>query len=233
MKIKYAFMMLTLAGMLWSCGSGGSSEAAANQESETAETSTSEEASKEVSAGVLNPNLASKEELMTVGGLNEQQVDQIIAGRPHLNGADFAKWLKDAVSEEDYEATANRLFLPMNLNTTDEDDFKLVPGVGNKMAHEFEEYRPYTSVEQFRREIGKYVDEQQVLSYEQFVFVPLNLNDTPEEQFKMIPGVGDKMAHEFEEYRPYSSMEQFRREIGKYVDENEVARLERYVTLGE
>jgi hypothetical protein len=39
------------------------------------------------------------------------------------------------------------------------------------------------------------------------------------------------MAHEFEEYRPYSSIEQFRREIGKYVDEAEVARLEQYVTL--
>ncbi len=40
-----------------------------------------------------------------------------------------------------------------------------------------------------------------------------------------------KMVHEFEEYRPYSSMEQFRREIGKYVDDDEVARLESYVTL--
>ena len=39
------------------------------------------------------------------------------------------------------------------------------------------------------------------------------------------------MAHEFEEYRPYTSMEQFRREIGKYVNEDEVARLERYVEI--
>ena len=46
-----------------------------------------------------------------------------------------------------------------------------------------------------------------------------------------IPGMSKKMAHEFEEYRPYKDMEQFRREIGKYVDEDEVARLESYVTL--
>jgi len=39
------------------------------------------------------------------------------------------------------------------------------------------------------------------------------------------------MKHEFEEYRPYNSMEQFRREIGKYVDDDEVARLERYVFI--
>ena len=39
------------------------------------------------------------------------------------------------------------------------------------------------------------------------------------------------MQHEFEEYRPYTSMAQFRREIGKYVDEDEVERLARYVEI--
>jgi hypothetical protein len=39
------------------------------------------------------------------------------------------------------------------------------------------------------------------------------------------------MQHEFEEYRPYQSIEKFRREIGKYVNPQEVARLERYVTI--
>jgi hypothetical protein len=38
-------------------------------------------------------------------------------------------------------------------------------------------------------------------------------------------------VHEFEEYRPYVNMAQFEREIGKYVDENEVARLARYVYI--
>ena len=39
------------------------------------------------------------------------------------------------------------------------------------------------------------------------------------------------MIHEFEEYRPYVAIEQFRREIGKYVDDDEVARFERYVVI--
>ncbi len=39
------------------------------------------------------------------------------------------------------------------------------------------------------------------------------------------------MLREFKEYRPYTNIEQFRKEIGKYVDKKEVARLERYVTL--
>ena len=49
-----------------------------------------------------------------------------------------------------------------------------------------------------------------------------------EEAIMLIPGMSGRMVHEFEEYRPYTSLEQFRREIGKYVDEEEVARLEQY-----
>jgi DNA uptake protein ComE-like DNA-binding protein len=60
---------------------------------------------------------------------------------------------------------------------------------------------------------------------------PLDLNSAKGEEIVLIPGVGPRMRHEFEEYRPYRSMEQFRREIGKYVDAKEVARLERYVTI--
>ena len=59
----------------------------------------------------------------------------------------------------------------------------------------------------------------------------MNLNTASEEAFATIPGMTSRMIHEFEEYRPYTSMEQFRREIGKYVDDDEVARLESYVTL--
>jgi len=79
--------------------------------------------------------------------------------------------------------------------------------------------------------MGKYVDDTEVARMAQYVFVPIDLNTAIEEEILAIPGVGKRMAHEFEEYRPYSSMEQFRREIGKYVDDGEVARLERYVEI--
>ena len=101
------------------------------------------------------------------------------------------------------------------------------------MAHEFEEYRPYLKPEQFRKEIGKYVDDNEVARLEQYVFVPVELNTASEEDILALPGVGERMAHEFEEYRPYTSMEQFRKEIGKYVDDKELARLERLVYINQ
>ena len=61
--------------------------------------------------------------------------------------------------------------------------------------------------------------------------MPINLNTASEEDIALIPGMTDRMIHEFEEYRPYADMAEFDREIGKYVDEAEVARLRQYVTL--
>jgi DNA uptake protein ComE-like DNA-binding protein len=63
------------------------------------------------------------------------------------------------------------------------------------------------------------------------VFVPINLNTASDADIQTIPGLGARMLREFKEYRPYKQIEQFRREIGKYVSKEEVARFERYVSL--
>jgi DNA uptake protein ComE-like DNA-binding protein len=61
--------------------------------------------------------------------------------------------------------------------------------------------------------------------------VPININTATDAQILAIPGMGPRMLREFKEYRPYTSIEQFRREIGKYVDKAEVARLEKYIVI--
>ena len=63
------------------------------------------------------------------------------------------------------------------------------------------------------------------------VWKPIDLNTATDDEILLIPGVGRRMLHEFKEYRPYKAIETFRREIGKYVDKTEVARLEQYVTI--
>lgn len=158
----------------------------------------------EETAVVLNANLATEDELNGLG-LSADVVAQITEQRPFLTMNDFDALLGDMETKEELYAS---IFVPFNLNTTAEADFKMIPGVGDRMAHEFEEYRPYISLEQFRREIGKYVDDAEVARYEKYVFVPVELNSASEEAIKALPGVGDRMAHEFEEYRPYTSMEQ-------------------------
>ena len=175
---------------------------------------------------VLNINLVNESDLVGIG-LSSDIVNTIIANQPFLQFSDFLS----IFSQFNEEMIFNKVFLPLNLNTANESDFKMIPGVGDKMAHEFVEYRPYSSIEEFKREIGKYVDDSEVLRYLNYAFVPVELNTSKESDIKNLPGVGDKMAHEFVEYRPYKNITQFRREIGKYVDEKELKRLERFVYL--
>lgn len=75
------------------------------------------------------------------------------------------------------------------------------------------------------------MNDKEVARLEQYVFLLVNLNTGSDEDILSIPGAGKRMLREFKEYRPYTNIDQFRKEIGKYVDKKEVARLERYVTL--
>ena len=183
--------------------------------------------------GVLNPNRAGQEELQSLPHLDAALAEGLLAKRPFLSMAELNGFLSESLSQEQLKELYLELFVPINLNTASREEILMVPGVGRRMAHEFDEYRPYKAMAQFRREIGKYVDDEEVARMEQYVFVPIQLNTASDQDILSIPGVGRRMLHEFKEYRPYKSIEQFRREIGKYVDEKEVARLERYVTLGD
>ncbi len=189
-------------------------------------TNTQDEKTNVENSIVLNANLATESELVKLE-ISPDLVSLILSNRPFLSIHDFNKVLANYNKEELFK----KIFVPLNLNTTNEKDFKMIPGVGDRMAHEFEEYRPYSSIEEFKREIGKYVDDSEVIRYLNYVFVPVELNTSRESDIKNLPGVGNKMAHEFIEYRPYKNINHFRREIGKYVDKKELMRLERFVYL--
>ena len=98
---------------------------------------------------------------------------------------------------------------PHNLNTATGEEFATIPGVGDRMVHEFEEYRPYTSIAQFRREIGKYVDEDVVAGYEEYVFVPISLEASDAETVMQLPGVSAEEAQELVDGQPYASADAF------------------------
>lgn len=180
---------------------------------------------------VLDANTATEKQLLSVPGLPPAVVKTILDRRPFLTMTDLDALLGQSLSREQRTDLYRRLFVQINLNTATDAEILLIPGLGPRMLGEFKEYRPYRALAQFRREIGKYVDDKELARLEQYVFVPINLNTASDADILSIPGMGQRMLGEFKEYRPYKAMQQFRREIGKYVDDKEVARLERYVTL--
>ncbi len=97
----------------------------------------------------------------------------------------------------------------LNLNTASADEFMTVPEVGDRMAREFDEYRPYVSIAQFRQEMGKYVEPEQIAGYEQYVFVPVSPNESDAETLAQIPGLDAASAATLIAARPFDSNDAF------------------------
>jgi DNA uptake protein ComE-like DNA-binding protein len=118
---------------------------------------------------VLNPNTATEKELLSLPHLTPLLAKNLLAGRPYKSMVAVNTVLAPALTEAQRKDLYVRLFVPINLNTASREEIMLVPGMGNRMAHEFEEYRPYRNIEQFRKEIGKYVDQTEVARFEKYV----------------------------------------------------------------
>ena len=139
---------------------------------ETAEdtvAATTADATEEAPAGVVDANTVTAEQLAGKDGISEELAAAIIAGQPYASVSAFNTVLLASVSEEEAAKIRETLFVPVNLNTASEADIKLIPGMTEKMEHEFMEYRPYADMAEFDREIGKYVDEAEVARFKQYV----------------------------------------------------------------
>ncbi|MCB0208946.1 MAG: hypothetical protein KDJ52_06440 [Anaerolineae bacterium] len=118
----------------------------------------------------------------------------------------------------------------LNLNEADGDAYlAAIPNFSNRMVREFLEYRPYISIQQFRREIGKYVDEAQVAEYEQYVFVPVDVDESDAATLQQIPGIDEALANELMATRPFGSNEAFLAALSEHLSAPEVAVAESYL----
>ena len=184
------------------------------------------------SQGVVDANTISEADLTKVPGMTPAIAKALVAARPFDSITALNTFLLgQKLTQEQASALYRHIFVNINLNTASAAEIMLIPGAGKRMAHEFEEYRPWRSYAQFEKEIGKYVDAKEVARLAQYTFIPLNLNTASPADFMTIPGAGKRMAHEFEEYRPWKSQAQFEKEIGMYVDAKEVRRFWRYMVF--
>lgn len=120
-------------------------------------------------SGVLNANDATALEIASLPHMDEQLAEVVVSNRPFVNIGELHVLLSADLDDKQLGELYVRLFVPIDLNEASRSDILLIPGVGQRMAREFEEYRPYSNIEQFRREMGKYVDEAEVARLEQYV----------------------------------------------------------------
>lgn len=150
-----------LALALGACGGEPPAEADAPADEATPDAPALTEAGTGADA-LLDPNEAGRDELLAVSGLDEAAVDALLAGRPYADMLQVDAVLADHLDETGREAVYASVWKPLDLNEASGEEILLIPGVGERMEHEFEEYRPYRAMAEFRREMGKYVDEGEV-----------------------------------------------------------------------
>lgn len=162
--------VLTLIFALAACGGGDSADSAPPAaEADVAAEAPLDAGMLESAGALVNPNAADEATLSQVPGMTAELVAFVMAERPFVDMLEFDDLVSPTLDIEARQALYAHLFVPLDLNAASEAEILLIPGVGDRMAHEFDEYRPYDAIERFRREIGKYVDEAEVARLEQYV----------------------------------------------------------------
>lgn len=127
-------------------------------------------------------------------------------------------------------STSNFPKAKLNINTASGAEFvAAIPALGNRMVHEFEEYRPYRSIQQFRKEMGKYVDQAKVAEYEKYIFVPIDHNQSDAPTLQQIPGLDATEAQALIAGRPYASRDAFLARLAEKVSAEELAIAKTYL----
>ncbi len=126
-------------------------------------------------------------------------------------------------------ASATQKFTLVDLNTATNDQLMAIPNMNSRMLREFLEYRPYISILQFRRELGKYISAEQVAAYEKYIYVPIKVDASDAATLKQIPSVDDKIAADLIAARPNASNEAFLEKLGKYLTPDQVAYAKHYL----
>jgi len=118
----------------------------------------------------------------------------------------------------------------LNLNTATREQLLTVPNAGDRMAREFLEYRPYRSIGQFRREIGKYVSQEQVTAYERYLYVPVDPNAADADTLLQLPGMTAPIAQQLIAARPFASPDAFVARLGQLTTPDQAAAARAYLT---
>jgi radical SAM superfamily enzyme with C-terminal helix-hairpin-helix motif len=170
MKLTSFFIATSALLFIGACSQDGEEVADAAKEAigapkDVAETFTT--------ATLINPNTAGADVIAAIPGVDAALAQRVISGRPYATPSALHAVLKDVVDENELRTIYTAMFVTVDLNTGSNADYQLIPTTMSpkRLAHEFEEYRPYSSMEQFSREMSKYFSAEEVAFLQRYVTV--------------------------------------------------------------
>lgn len=181
---------------------------------------------------VADANAVAESELATYPHMTPAIAKALVAKRPFasikdLNALLLAQGLTQAQANEFY----GKAFVHINLNTATSEEILLVPNAGKRMAHEFDEYRPWRNYAQFNKEIGKYVGAEATAKLAQYTFIPIDANAAADDVLVTIPGANDALVQKIKAGRPYKTVAELETALAKGANAADAKRVARFFVI--
>ena len=182
--------------------------------------------------GVVDVNTIGESQLAQLPHMTPAIAKAVVAQRPYASAIELNKLLlSQGLTQEQASALYAKAFVHINLNTATSEEIMLIPGAGRRMAHEFDEYRPWKSYAQFDKEIGKYVDATQVARLAQYTFIPMNANSASDADLLTIPNADQGLVDRIKAGRPYKAIADLEAAVAKGATPAEGKRVARYFVV--
>ena len=181
---------------------------------------------------VADANAVAESELATYPHMTPAIAKALVAKRPFpsikdLNALLLAQGLTQAQANEFY----GKAFVHINLNTATSEEILLVPNAGKRMAHEFDEYRPWRNYAQFNKEIGKYVGAEATAKLAQYTFIPIDANAAADDVLVTIPGADAALVQKIKAGRPYKTVAELETALAKGANAADAKRVARFFVI--
>jgi DNA uptake protein ComE-like DNA-binding protein len=119
----------------------------------------------------INLNTGTGPEVLLIPRVAKRMTHEFEEYRPWLAMAQFDKEIGKYVDATEVNRLKQYVFIPLDLNTATDEQFKTIPNLPGNMLREFKEYRPWKTKAQFDKEIGKYVGPQETSRLWRFMVI--------------------------------------------------------------
>jgi DNA uptake protein ComE-like DNA-binding protein len=103
----------------------------------------------------INLDTGTREEFVLVPGAGNRMAKEFAEYRPWKSWVQFDKEIGKYVGQVETDRYKQYMFIPINLNTANDDILLTIPGVDARMLQVLKKSRPWKSKDQFEMEIGK------------------------------------------------------------------------------
>jgi len=183
--------------------------------------------------GIMDFNTATEKDLLTLPNITPAIVKGVIDKRPFASITDVNTYLlSQGLTAEQATAIYEKAFVHLNLNTCTPEEILLIPRA-RRMRIEFPEYRPWKTMAQFDKEIGKYVAQTpgELDRLKSYVFIPMSANSGSDADLTTIPMLTPAILKAIKDGRPWSSADQLEAAIAKVTNAKDAARIRRYLVV--